>query len=100
MKTTRSMMAFADLPIHFWGEALSTSTFILNRVKTKSKPLISYEIWTGLKPNLENLKVWRCKAHVLIPKPLRDKLIDKIWECKFIGYIENGCGYRFYYSEN
>jgi hypothetical protein len=99
MKTTRSMMVFADLPIHFWGEALSTSAFILNRVKTKSKPLTPYEIWTGLKPNLENLEVWGCKAHILIPKPLRDKLKDKIWECKFIGYIENGCGYRFYYSE-
>jgi hypothetical protein len=43
--------------------------------------------------------VWGCKAHVLIPKPLRDKLKDKIWECKFIGYVENDSGYRFYHSE-
>ena len=73
----RLMIAFANLPIHFLGEALSTLAFILNRVKTKSKPLTTYEIWTGLKPNLENLKVWGCKARVLIPKPLRDKLKDK-----------------------
>jgi hypothetical protein len=44
MKMIRLMMAFVDLPIHFWGEALSTSTFILNKVKIKSKHLTPYEI--------------------------------------------------------
>ncbi|GMP88605.1 hypothetical protein CsSME_00040528 [Camellia sinensis var. sinensis] len=39
------------------------------------------------------------KAHVLIPKPLRDKLGSKTWECKFIGYVENESGYRFYHPE-
>ena len=77
MEMTRSMMAYADLPIYFWEEALSTSTYILNSVKTKSKPLTPYEIWTSLKPNIENLKVWGCKAHMLIPKALRDKLKNK-----------------------
>jgi hypothetical protein len=48
---------------------------------------------------MTNLKVWGCKAHVLIPKPLRNKLTDKTWECKFIGYVENGSGYRFFHSD-
>ena len=85
MEMTRLMMAFVDLPIYFWGEALSTLAYILNRVKTKSKPLILYKIWTGLKPNIKIIKVWGSKAHILIPKPLRDKLKDKTWECIFIG---------------
>ena len=95
----RSMMAYADFQIVFWGEALSTVAYILNRVKTKSKPLTPFEIWTGHQPDMTNLKVWGCKAHVLIPKPLRNKLTDKTWECKFIGYVENGSGYRFFHSE-
>lgn len=33
------MMVYAYLPIHFWGEALSTTTYILNRVETKTKSL-------------------------------------------------------------
>uniref|UniRef100_A0A2N9FQW6 CCHC-type domain-containing protein n=1 Tax=Fagus sylvatica TaxID=28930 RepID=A0A2N9FQW6_FAGSY len=49
--------------------------------------------------DMTNLKVWGCKAHVLIPKPLRNKLTDKTWECKFIGYVENGSGYRFFHSD-
>jgi hypothetical protein len=35
MEMTRSIMAYVDLPIHFWGEALSTATYIFNRIKTK-----------------------------------------------------------------
>jgi hypothetical protein len=57
MEMTISMMTFADLPIHFLGEALSILAYILNKVKTKSKTLTPYEIWTGLRPNLKNLKV-------------------------------------------
>ena len=71
----------------------------MNRVKTKYNLLTPFEIWTGHQPNMTKLKVWACKAHVLIPKPLRNKLTDKTWECKFIGYVENGSGYRFFHSE-
>jgi hypothetical protein len=99
MEMTRSMMAYANLPIHLWGEALSTAAYILNRIKTKSKSLTPYEYWSGLKPHFDHFKVWGCKAHVLIPKPLRDKLQSKTWECWFIGYVENGSGYRFYHPE-
>jgi transposase InsO family protein len=77
IKMTRSMMVFADLPVHFWRGALST-TCILNKIKTKSKLLTPYEYWIGLKPHFEYFKVWGCKAFVLIPKPLRDKLTSKI----------------------
>jgi hypothetical protein len=84
----------------FWGESLSTTAYIINKVKTKkSKPLTPYEYWTSLKPNIQHLKVWGCRVHVLIPKPLRDNLISKTWEYRFIRYVENGSGYRFYHSE-
>jgi hypothetical protein len=60
--------------------------------------LTPFEIWTGHQPDMTNLKVWGCKTHVLIPKPLQNKLTNKTWECKFIGYVENGSGYRFFHS--
>jgi hypothetical protein len=99
MEMTRSIMAYTDLPIHFWGETLSTAIYILNKVKTKSKPLTPYECWTCLKPHFEHLKVWGCKVHILTPKPLRDKLRSKTWEYRFIGYVEKGSGYKFYHYE-
>ena len=99
IEMSRSMMEHSQLPLTFWGEALTIANYLLNKVNTKSKDLTPYEYWIGHKPDLSNLRVWGCKAHVLIPKPLRDKLKGKTWECKFIGYVQNGSGYRFYNQE-
>ena len=46
----RSMMGKADLPKSFWGYALETATYILNRVPSKSVEVTPYEIWTNKKP--------------------------------------------------
>jgi hypothetical protein len=61
----------------FLGKALSITTYIRNRVKTNFSLLTSYEYWIGLRKNVENLNVYDCTAHVLILKPLRDKLDKK-----------------------
>ena len=99
MEIARSIMVYANLSIHFWEGALSIAAYILNRIKTKLKPLTPYEYWIGLKPHFEHFKVWGCKVFVFIPKPLRETLTSKTWECMFIGYVENGSGYRFYHSK-
>ena len=39
------MMSHADLPISFWGYALETAAFTLNRVPTKKVQKTPYEIW-------------------------------------------------------
>ena len=60
----RSMMSQSDLPISFWGYALETDAFILNRVPTKAVEKTPYEIWTGKTPNLSFLKIWGYEAYV------------------------------------
>ena len=60
----RSTMAQDHLPITFWGDALLTATFILNRVPSKSVTTTLYELWTNRKPNLSFLKPWGCAAYV------------------------------------
>ena len=52
LEMVRSMMAQANLPITYWGDALLTATFILNRVPTKSVETTPYELWTHRKPDL------------------------------------------------
>ncbi|KAL0386715.1 UNVERIFIED_CONTAM: Copia protein [Sesamum latifolium] len=54
----RSMMAQANLPISFWGDAILTAAYILNRVPSKSIPTTPYELWHGRKLNLEGLRLW------------------------------------------
>src|SRR5215216_1788253 len=60
----RSMMSLTDLPLSFWGYALQTATFTLNRAPSKPVETTPYELWFGKKPKLSFLKVWDCNAYV------------------------------------
>ena len=60
----RSMMSLTDLPLSFWGYALETAAFTLNRAPSKSIEMTSYPLWFGKKPKLSFLKVWDCDAYV------------------------------------
>ena len=90
----RSMMSLTDLPLSFWGYALETATFTLNRAPSKSVETTSYELWFGKKPKLSFLKVWRCDAYVKKLQP--EKLKPKSKKCVFIGYPKESIGYTFY----
>ena len=41
----RSMMSLTDLPLSFWGYALETAAFTLNRAPPKSIETTPYELW-------------------------------------------------------
>ena len=41
----RSMTSLTDLPLSFWGYALETTTFTLNRAPSKSVEMTPYELW-------------------------------------------------------
>ena len=60
----QSMMSLTDLPLSFWGYALETATFTLNRAPSKSVEMTPYELWFGKKLKLSFLKVWGCDAYV------------------------------------
>ena len=57
-------MSLTDLPLSFWGYALKTATFTLNRAPSKSVEATPYELWFGKKPKLSFLKVWGCNAYM------------------------------------
>ena len=63
LEMVRSMMAYANLYIIFWSDALLTVAYILNRVPSKSVSSTPYELWTGRKPDLSFLKPWGCTVY-------------------------------------
>jgi hypothetical protein len=89
------MMSLTDLPLSFWGYALETAAFTLNRAPSKSIETTLYELWFGAEPKLSFLKVWGCEAYVKRLKP--DKLEPKAEKCVFIGYPKETIGYTFYH---
>ena len=90
----RSMMSLTDLPLSFWGYALETAAFTLNRAPSKSVETTPYELWFGKKPKLSFLKVWGCDAYVKKLQP--ENLEAKSEKCVFIGYPKETVGYTFY----
>jgi len=63
----KSMMAQANLPISFWGDALLTASYVLNRVPNKSVSTTPYELWNGRKPRLDHLLPWGSAGYVHNP---------------------------------
>ena len=53
----RSMMSLIGLPLSFWGYALETVAFTLNRAPSKSIETTPYELWFSMKSKMSFLKV-------------------------------------------
>jgi hypothetical protein len=89
------MIFVSDLSISFWGYALETTAFILNRAPSKSVETTPYKLWHGKKPKLSFLRVWDYEAYVKKLQP--DKLETKSKKCIFVGYPKETLGYTFYH---
>ncbi|KAK8685928.1 hypothetical protein V6N13_124959 [Hibiscus sabdariffa] len=95
----RSMMSHSDLPISFWGHALETAAFTLNRVPSKSVQKTPHKMWTGKRPSMSFMKIWGCKAYV--KHQMSTKLEPKSHKFTFVGYPKETKGYYFYnHKEN
>ncbi|KAK8533113.1 hypothetical protein V6N12_076394 [Hibiscus sabdariffa] len=90
----RSMMSHSDLPISFWGHALETAAFTLNRVPSKSVQKTPYEIWTRKRPSMSFMKIWGSQAYV--KHQMSTKLEPRSHKCIFVGYPKETKGYYFY----
>ena len=72
MNMVRSMLKGKNLPKEFWGEAVSTATYILNKCPTKKlEGITPEECWSGVKPSLSHLKVFGSIAHRHVLDQLR-----------------------------
>ena len=89
------MLSDAKLPKTFWGEAMHTVVYLINR--SPSAPLngeVPEKVWTGQDPSYSHLRVFGCRASVHVPKDERSKLDMKIRQCVFLGYGDEKFGYR------
>ncbi|KAG8497176.1 hypothetical protein CXB51_008417 [Gossypium anomalum] len=94
LNMVQSMMSHADLPTSFWGHALETTIFTLNRVPSKSVQKMSYEMWIGKRLIMSFMKIWGCEAYVKCQTST--KLEPKSKRCIFVGYLKETKGYYFF----
>jgi hypothetical protein len=90
----RALLKQRGMPAVFWGEAVVTAVYILNRSPTKAlNGRTLYEAWHGRKPAVSHLRVFGCLAFA---KELGHvgKLDDMSTPGVFIGYVEGSKAYR------
>ena len=93
----RSMMKAKGMPARFWGEAVTTAVFILNRAPTKAlKGKTSFEAWCERKPSVSFLWTFGCIGHVRKMKPVLTKLEDRSTPMVLLGYEEGTKAYWLY----
>ena len=88
VERVRCLLSQAGLPNSFWGEALSTVVYVLNR--SPSIPLqhkVPEKVWSGKDVSYDHLRVFGCKAFVHIPKDERSKLEVKTRQCLSLIHI-------------
>ncbi|KAK2443673.1 putative mitochondrial protein [Trifolium repens] len=96
----RSMIKQKKMPHKFWGEAVNTAVYILNKCPTKRLKLkVLEEAWSGRKPNVKHLKVFGSIFYKHILDAKRGKLDDRSETMIFIGYHSTGA-YKLYNPRN
>ena len=72
------MLKLAKLHKSFWGEGVNTAVYLINRSPSVSLDFdIPQRVWTGKDVSYSHLKVFRCKAFILVPNEQRSKLVIK-----------------------
>lgn len=93
----RNMMKGKGLPGMFWGEAVSTAVFILNRSLTRSlEGKTPFEAWYGKRPAVSFLRTFGCIAHVRDTRPHLKKLEDRSHPMIFVRYEAGSKAYRVF----
>ena len=92
-----AMLQDALLSKRFWQDAISTASFIYNRLPHKAiNNQIPYEIVYNEPIRYNNFRVFGCKVFFLLPKPYQKKFQIKGLPGIFIGYCNNPEAYKIF----
>ena len=91
------MWHHAGLSNGFWIYTVKAKLHVYNITPIKCADYKTpKELWSGQKPNISHLRVFRCLAWVHILKKRRHKLQPKSRAMIFVGYEPGSKGYQFW----
>ena len=91
----RVILLNKQIPQKFWGEAVTTSCHIGNRIYFRAgMKKIAYEIWNRKKPKVKYFRVFGSKCNILNDRENVGKFDAKSDEGIFLGYSTSNQTYR------
>ena len=106
LEVAHAMMFQMNIPKVFWGEAILTTSYLINRMPThvlkyetpintlKQCFTASHHLFSSLTP-----KVFGCTAFVHIHGHNHSKFDPKAQKCIFLGYYPTQKGYKCYHPQ-
>ncbi|KAL2243544.1 UNVERIFIED_CONTAM: Retrovirus-related Pol polyprotein from transposon TNT 1-94 [Sesamum indicum] len=94
LNKVRCLLISSGLPKTFWGEALLTAAYLINR--SPSVPLFGNnpeKLWSKTDVDFSSLRIFGCSAFCHVNG---DKLDPRSQKCVFIGYPPGVKGYRLW----
>jgi hypothetical protein len=96
-EAVKAMMFDQDLPNYLWEEATSIAIYIQNMCPHAIfKEKTPEEVFSGIKPEVCNLRIFGCPMHIHVPKENRTNMEPLSKKGVFVGYSENSKAYRIY----
>ena len=102
LEVARSIMFQNNVPKHFWGDAILTATFLINRMPSKilkfKAPLdvLKQQFPENRYFSTSPLKVFGCTCFVHVHSHDRNKFAPRAIKCIFLGYSSTKKGYKCY----
>ena len=95
LEMTKSIMKHMNVPNYLWGEAVRHSTYLINRVGTKTlKNQTPYEALKNKKPNVDHLRVFGCVSFAKVEAQHLKKLDDRSKMLVYLGTEPDSKAYR------
>jgi hypothetical protein len=97
LETARALMIVSSVLPHFWAEAISTVTYLINiQPSSTLQGGIHFKRLCGKMLDYSSLHLFGYVCYVLFAPHERTKLTAQSVECVFLGYIVEHKGYRYW----
>ncbi|RVW54234.1 Retrovirus-related Pol polyprotein from transposon TNT 1-94 [Vitis vinifera] len=107
LEVARCLMFSSNVPNYFWGEAILTATYLINRMPSRVLTFQSpRQLFLKQFPHTHAassdlpLKVFGCTTFVHVYPQNRSKFAPRANKCIFLGYSPTQKGYKCYSSTN
>jgi len=98
METTHTLLIHGEVPEHFWGDAILTTCYLINRMPSSVlKNNIPHSILFPHEPfHPLPLRVFGSTCFVHNFSPGLDKLSPRSYKCVFLGFTRSQRGYKYF----